>query len=98
MVKRQRRPRKKTTRNIKDDWEAIRKDAWLRELLTSSSEEEAKEKRTKLEEEKYRRFEESSRWLAEADFSDQGPSVKIRAKEAFVGKKETSEEWACQLQ
>ncbi len=45
---------------IKDEshkWEVARHDAWLRELLTDSSGSES--------EEKYSRFAESGRWIAE---------------------------------
>jgi hypothetical protein len=67
-VRKRRRPKKKATCSVDDEWEAVRKDAWLRELLTSSSEEEEQmeEKRTKMEEEKYKRFKESGRWLRKA--------------------------------
>ncbi len=45
----------------------MRKDEWLRELLTSSSKDEgeAEEKRARMEK-KYARFDESSRWIKEA--------------------------------
>jgi hypothetical protein len=62
-----RKPRKKTTRSTDGEWEIMRKDAWLRVLLTSSSEVEgeAEEKRARMEE-KYVKFDESSRWIKEA--------------------------------
>ncbi len=41
----------------REKWETARRDAWLRELLTDSSEGES--------EDRYMRFEESSRWIAE---------------------------------
>jgi hypothetical protein len=40
-----------------EEWETARHDAWLRELLTDSSEDES--------EDKYSRFTESGRWIAE---------------------------------
>ncbi len=65
-TRKRRRPRKRTTRSTEEKWEAVRKGAWLRELLSSSSEDEegAEEKRAKVEE-KYMRFEESRRWIKE---------------------------------
>jgi hypothetical protein len=39
------------------EWELARQDAWLREMLTDSSGSESAEK--------YTRFEESGRWIAE---------------------------------
>jgi hypothetical protein len=39
------------------EWEQVRQDAWLREMLTDTSESE--------NEEKCRRFAESGRWLTE---------------------------------
>ncbi len=53
----QRKPRKKVTRDKDQEWERARQDAWLREMLTDTSESEA--------EEKYVRFAESGRWIAE---------------------------------
>jgi hypothetical protein len=52
-----RKPRKKVTRDKDQEWERARQDAWLREMLTDTSESEA--------EEKYARFAESGRWIAE---------------------------------
>jgi hypothetical protein len=52
-----RRPRKKEVCGEREKWETARRDAWLRELLTDSSEDEP--------EDEYTRFEESSRWIAE---------------------------------
>ncbi len=49
--------RKKASRNKDHQWELARQDAWLREMLTDSSGSEA--------EEKYARFAESGRWIAE---------------------------------
>ncbi len=45
------------TENEGHKWEVARRDAWLRELLTDSSGSET--------EEKYTRFAESGRWIAE---------------------------------
>jgi hypothetical protein len=47
----------------------VRRDAWLRELLSSSTDEEdvREAKRVKQGEEDHMRFEESGRWMAEAD-------------------------------
>ncbi len=52
-----RKPRKKVTKNKDQEWELARQDAWLREMLTDSSGSES--------EEKYARFAESGRWIAE---------------------------------
>ncbi len=52
-----RKLRKKVTRNKDHQWKIARQDAWLREMLTDSSESES--------EEKYARFAESGRWIAE---------------------------------
>ncbi len=52
-----RKPRKKVTRDKDQEWERARQDAWLREMLTDTSESEV--------EEKYGRFAESGRWIAE---------------------------------
>jgi hypothetical protein len=52
-----RKLRKKVTRNKDQEWERIRRDAWLREMLTDTSESES--------EEKYGRFAESGRWITE---------------------------------
>ncbi len=65
-----RMPRKKEVRGDQEKWETARRDAWLRELLTDSSEDEP--------EDGYTRFEESSRWIAEmtrgaAGASPEGP-------------------------
>jgi hypothetical protein len=51
------------------DQEGVRRDAWLRELLSSSTDEEdvREAKRGKQGEEDHMRFEESGRWMAEAD-------------------------------
>jgi hypothetical protein len=54
---RRRKLRKKVTRDEDHQWELARQDAWLREMLTDSSGSES--------EEKYARFEESGRWIAE---------------------------------
>ncbi len=52
-----RKLRKKVTRDRDQEWERARKDAWLREMLTDTSESE--------DEEKYARFAESGRWVTE---------------------------------
>jgi hypothetical protein len=52
-----RRPRKKMTRTRDQEWEQARQDAWLREMLTDTSESE--------NEEKCGRFAESGRWITE---------------------------------
>jgi hypothetical protein len=52
-----RKLRKKVTRDKDHQWELARQDAWLREMLTDSSGSES--------EEKYARFAESGRWIAE---------------------------------
>jgi hypothetical protein len=52
-----RKLRKKVTKDKDHEWELARQDAWLREMLTDSSGSEA--------EEKYARFAESGRWIAE---------------------------------
>jgi hypothetical protein len=50
-----RKLRKKVTRSKDQGWEQARRDAWLREMLTDTSESES--------EEKYGRFAESGRWI-----------------------------------
>ncbi len=45
------------TKDKDQEWELARQDAWLREMLTDSSGSESKEK--------YARFVESGRWIAE---------------------------------
>ncbi len=52
-----RRPRRKVTRTKDQEWEQVRQDAWLREMLTDTSESE--------NEEKCGRFAESGRWITE---------------------------------
>ncbi len=61
-TRKRRKPRKKMTCSTDNEWETVRKNVWLRELLTSSSEDEgeAEEKRARMEG-KYARFDESSR-------------------------------------
>jgi hypothetical protein len=54
---RRRKLRKKVMRDKDHEWELARQDAWLREMLTDSSGSES--------EEKYARFAESGRWIAE---------------------------------
>jgi hypothetical protein len=61
-----RRPKRKRPSSEEAEWEAVRKYAWLRELLTSSSEEEEpEEKKARTGEDRYKRFEEFSKWLVE---------------------------------
>ncbi len=52
-----RRPRKRVERTKDQEWEQARQDAWLREMLTDTSESE--------NEEKCGRFAESGRWITE---------------------------------
>jgi hypothetical protein len=52
-----RRPRRKVARTRDQEWEQARQDAWLREMLTDTSESE--------DEEKCGRFAESGRWITE---------------------------------
>jgi hypothetical protein len=52
-----RRPKRKVTRTKDQEWEQARQDAWLREMLTNTSESE--------NEEKCGRFAESGRWITE---------------------------------
>ncbi len=52
-----RRPRKKVARAKDQEWEQVRQDACLREMLTDTSESE--------NEEKCGRFAESGRWITE---------------------------------
>jgi hypothetical protein len=52
-----RKLRRKGSISGAEEWETVRCDAWLRELLTDSSEDES--------EDKYSRFMESGRWIAE---------------------------------
>jgi hypothetical protein len=54
---RRRKLRKKVKREQNRQWESARQDAWLREMLTDSSGSET--------EEKYARYAESGRWIAE---------------------------------
>ncbi len=63
-------------------WESARKDAWLWELLSSSSEDEGgvEDKRAKTED-KYSRFGESSRWMAEASSLEARSWVEVKAEE-----------------
>jgi hypothetical protein len=61
---RRRMPRKKEVCDGQERWETARRDAWLRELLTDSSEDEP--------EDEYTRFEESGRWIAEITGSRDG--------------------------
>ncbi len=52
-----RKPRRKAAESRDQEWEQARQDAWLRGMLTDTSESES--------EEKYGRFAESGRWIAE---------------------------------
>jgi hypothetical protein len=63
-------------------WESIRRNAWLRELLSSSSEEEEEQgvKRARMEGESCSRFEESARWMAEAEATGWARLVRQPAK------------------
>jgi hypothetical protein len=70
---RRRKLRKKATEDEGQMWEAARQDAWLRELLTDSSGSES--------EEKYSRFPESGRWIAEMTG---GRDKKCRKREESV--------------
>jgi hypothetical protein len=54
---RRRKLRKKGAVSRDEEWEAARRDAWLRELLTDSSEGESVDE--------YSRLAESGRWIAE---------------------------------
>jgi hypothetical protein len=54
---RRRTPRRKVARTKDQEWEQARQDAWLREMLTDTSESES--------EEKCGRFAESGRWITE---------------------------------
>jgi hypothetical protein len=74
------RLKRKRPESEKARWETIRRNAWLRELLTSSSEEEEKpeEKRARTDKEGCLRFEESSRLLAEADPAGHGEMAKLQ--------------------
>ncbi len=51
------RPRKKAARTKDQEWEQVRQDTWLREMLTDTSESE--------NEEECERFAESGRWITE---------------------------------
>jgi hypothetical protein len=52
-----RRPRKKSKTTVDREWEEVRRNAWLRQMLSDTSSDE--------DEEHYGRFEESGRWMAE---------------------------------
>ncbi len=67
-----RKPRKKVTRDKDQEWERARQDAWLREMLTDTSESEA--------EEKYARFAESGRWIAEMTGTPQQTATTSRGE------------------
>jgi hypothetical protein len=81
------RARKKMTCSSKERWETARKDAWLRELLSSSSEDEERTEGKKAKvEEKYTRFEESSRWIKEMTSPDQGSKTQAGTKATLMGR------------
>jgi hypothetical protein len=69
MVSVRRRLKRKRPESKEAKWESIRRNAWLRELLSSSSEEEEEHggKQARVEDESCSRFEESAKWMAEAD-------------------------------
>jgi hypothetical protein len=64
-----RRLKRKRPESKEAKWESIRRNEWPREQLTSISEEEEEpeEKQARTDKEKPSRFDESARWLAEAD-------------------------------
>lgn len=88
-TRKQRRLRKKMTYINGEVWEAARKDARLRELLSSSSkdEEETKGKKAKTEE-KYTRFEESSGWIKEMTSFNQGCEAQAGTKATLTKERE----------
>jgi hypothetical protein len=61
------RPRKKTGRTRDQEWEQIRQDAWLREMLCDTSGSE--------DEESWGRFSESGRWISELYKIPQHPAT-----------------------
>jgi hypothetical protein len=61
------RPRKKTERTRDQEWEQVRKDAWLREMLSDTSGSE--------DEESCGRFAESGRWISELFKIPQHPAT-----------------------
>jgi hypothetical protein len=67
-----RKLRKKVMRDKDHQWELARRDAWLREMLTDSSGSES--------EEKYARFAESGRWIAEMTGIPQQASTTSRGE------------------
>jgi hypothetical protein len=62
-----RKPRRETRRTKDQEWEQARQDAWLREMLTDTSESE--------NEENCGRFAESGRWMAELFRIPQHPTT-----------------------
>jgi hypothetical protein len=74
-ARKRKKPRRKRANSDGESWESTRKAAWLRELLSSSSEDE--------EEDKYAKFEESSRWVAE--IGGHGTGAKAETKGRGVG-------------
>jgi hypothetical protein len=76
-----RKLRKKVTKDKDNEWELARQDAWLTEMLTDSSGSES--------EEKYARFAESGRWIAEMNGIPQGATTTSRG-ECSVQKKPDS--------
>ncbi len=75
--------REKEVRGEQEKWETVRRDAWLRELITDSSEGEP--------EDEYTRFEESGRWIAEmrGDVAETGPEgLRGASSEGFEGERQ----------
>jgi hypothetical protein len=72
-----RKLRRKVTRNRDQEWERARQDAWLREMLTDTSESET--------EEKHGRFAESGRWIMELTGIPQQTTTTSRGE--YSGKK-----------
>jgi hypothetical protein len=62
-----RRPRKKVERTKDQEWEQARQDAWLREMLTDTTESE--------NEERCGRFADSGRWITELFRIPQHPAT-----------------------
>jgi hypothetical protein len=92
-TRKQRRLRKKTTCNNREVWEITRKIAWLRELLSSSSEDEegTEGKKAKVEK-KYTRFKESGRWIKELTSPDQGCEAQAGTKATSTGEQEVGQQ------
>jgi hypothetical protein len=88
-MKKRRRLRKKVACTDGEVWEAVRKDAWFRGLLSSSSEdeEETEGKKAKTED-KCARFEESSRWVREISGHGQGSRAQTVTEAVSTGEQE----------